>query len=642
MTGTGGKQHHVIDLEPLGGDPLEFTIFRPKNIAPTAEMFGAIEGGERAYFKAPKDVVASIHAMDEYTAVESVNMAKKLALAVASTPAKLLRAGATAPLEYTGANILRDQFYAWLFTDNGYRPFVDFAFGMKSAATKDGLYRAMQAAGGFNSSAAEMDLNMAGKIQDTLNATGVVQKGWNVIKTPYEWLRSISQTGEVATRLGEARQARKAGKSDIEAAAAMREVTTDFQRRGAAMKAWNQITAFQGGSIAGLDRLARQFAEKPVETGLKIFHAITLPTVLLYLANMNDPRHKSANRTEDDVYWKLYTDDWVTLTGPNPEREAKSHEPGMYKQNPDGSWAVNQGATFRYPKPHETGIVFGSAFERLLRQAHEQDPRAFNGFASTFLAKFAPLGVPTALLPPLEYWANRDFFYNTPIVPSHAEKGLPMYKYTPNNTELSKAFARMFYNSPLASVAPENIAAPAHVEHFVRAMAGGYGTMFLRATDAALRKAGVLEDKPNPPTWTLKDWPVARGFVVRYPDFHAQPIIDFNDRYKKAEKTMATLDGLVQAGDFREYKHLLRAQSTIQEFRASAGTQATHSVINVLGRTIDRIERNPKMDPDKKREEIDLLYIHAIKSARKALRDLDRLDAQADDLARTPRKNETR
>jgi hypothetical protein len=54
--------------------------------------------------------------------------------------------------------------------------------------------------------------------------------------------------------------------------------------------------------------------------------AITLPSILLYLSNREDPRWQEIPRWQKDLFWIVFTDDHI----------------------------------YRIPKPHSAGIMFGS------------------------------------------------------------------------------------------------------------------------------------------------------------------------------------------------------------------------------------------------------------------------------------------
>ena len=59
------------------------------------------------------------------------------------------------------------------------------------------------------------------------------------------------------------------------------------------MKAANMLVAFLNANVQGTDKLLRTFKDNPLGATAKAVAAVTLPSVLLYLANKDDDRWKS-------------------------------------------------------------------------------------------------------------------------------------------------------------------------------------------------------------------------------------------------------------------------------------------------------------------------------------------------------------
>jgi hypothetical protein len=119
---------------------------------------------------------------------------------------------------------------------------------------------------------------------------------------------------ENATRLGEFKKVSGGltEKAAIqEGGMAAREVTVDFARTGMKTRAMSLISAFFNAAVQGEDRVIRAFAEKPVGTTTKMMAAITLPSVLLYLSNRDDPRWQEIPRWQKDLFWIVFTEDHI-------------------------------------------------------------------------------------------------------------------------------------------------------------------------------------------------------------------------------------------------------------------------------------------------------------------------------------------
>jgi hypothetical protein len=295
---------------------------------------------------------------------------------------------------------------------------------------------------------------------------------------------------------------------------------------------------------------------------------------------------------------------------------------------------VNNGATLRLPKPHEIGIIFGSTFERMLRSAHEQDPRAFADFEKTILDKFIPVGLPTAAVPFIEHYTNRSMFFGNRLVPAYAENSLPPAQYSPNTTELSKALGKFLYNtpwfrSPLEWVNKESFLSPAVMENYVKAWSGGYGKYTLEAADLALRKAGVLPD-PVKPAKTFTENPFIKGFFVRYPSANPQQILDFRTEFARAEKAANTLKQFQSRFKLDDYQEYLKRESILRDWESVAGDEGVHTAISNIGQLIQLITDDPYKPADKKREEIDGLYVTSLKMAQVGLKVLGTIQNRAD------------
>ena len=135
----------------------------------------------------------------------------------------------------------------------------------------------------------------------------------------------------------------------------------------------------------------RGLAEKPFETSAKAFAAITLPSILLWLNNKDDPRWKDIPRWQKDTMWIVMTKDHI----------------------------------YRIPKAHSAGILFGSIPERMLEAWSEENPKAFKDLEASILSNFIPVPMPTTPAPVVEQFANRSTFTDQPLIPSDVEGLLP-------------------------------------------------------------------------------------------------------------------------------------------------------------------------------------------------------------------------
>jgi len=116
-------------------------------------------------------------------------------------------------------------------------------------------------------------------------------------------LRLTTELAENASHLGAFKKAMRAIEKDglptgpalkeaIQTAASVsRNTAVDAARIGAKMHAVNMIDAFANITIQDTDRIMRAFKDDWKGTSLKIAAGITLPSVLLWFANHDDPRY---------------------------------------------------------------------------------------------------------------------------------------------------------------------------------------------------------------------------------------------------------------------------------------------------------------------------------------------------------------
>lgn len=567
------------------------------------DTISVMRNGAKETHQVSAELAAAIKGLDE----ESANTM----LRVLGVPARMLRAGATLTPDFMVRNIVRDFFSAVVNTTKGVFSPIDTARGLASAISKDAAYQDWLKAGGGNSTLVALDRRyLQQNLAKLTEETGLGDRAWNVVRHPIDTLRAISQITEEATRLGEFRAVQKqqlaAGASTKEAAQAAayasREVTLDFARRGAVTRSMNMITAFWNAQVQGVDRLVRAFKEDPAGVSLKIATGITVPSMLLWWANHDDPRWKEIPDWERDLFW-------IVMTG----------TPG-------------NGHIYRIPKPFEVGVMFGSGIERLLDAFVDQKPDAFHDFGKSILGALLPGVIPTFALPFVEQYANRSSFTDRSLVPDSQEKLLPEYQYRPYTTETAKALGQIMGAFPgirdakvgdgLGAGVARALSSPILIENYIRAWTGGLGAYALQTADAGLRKAGRVPDPPKPDD-TLADVPIVKAFVVRYPSGTAESIQRFYDDYTKNKTYFATYQAKAKEGDVAAMQHIqgmggMRMFVQLDSIKQAMSTQAQF---------VRNVYENPQITPAEKRQLIDTAYMRQIEIARSGLDVMRRVDA---------------
>lgn len=541
------------------------------------DTLGAFRNGVKETVKVnDPELVTAFRGLDQ----QSAGMLTK----ILATPAKLLRAGAVLSPDFIVRNVVRDFMTAFVNSKGLFSP-ADTFKGLKSAITKDADFQDWLKGGGANSTMVALDRRyMQESLQKLSSETGLMSRAWNVVN-PINALRVTSELMENATRLGEFKKLTGPDKASIQQAAmASREVTLDFARIGASMRAYNMLTAFGNAQIQGLDRIGRAFADRPANTMLKIAGGITLPSVLLWFANKDDERVKELPNWQKDMFWIVATKDHL----------------------------------FRIPKPFELGVVFGSGVERILDQTIGSNPAAFDKFSKSVMDILLPNMLPTFAQPMVEQFANRSTFSDRTLIPADQEKHLPEYQYTPYTTETTKALGKIISafpgmrstaTGPGAPFGPLARAAssPILLENYLRSWTGGLGVYALNLADAGLRKVGVLPD-PIQPTATLADIPVIKAFVVRYPSANTQSIQDFYDQHEVNKKFYDTWSAKAAEGDTEAMERIQAAGGPMMFMRLDAikETLSEHSKL------VRDIYKNPTVKAEEKRQLIDSLYYNMI------------------------------
>lgn len=601
-----------VDIDP---DQVEaFSVFRSEKEALTKDQFEIYRDGKREVYETTPELSEAFKAFDGAPKVQ--NLAFKMATAAAS----LLRVGLTLSPDFIVRNLMRDQMTAGALSKYKAIPFVDSVAAIGNLIKKDEVYYNWLKSGGGKSTFLKVGDYVDSEIFSLAKETGLMDSAWNIVKKPIDFMKVTGELVENSTRLAEFKRVTGGGK-DVSANVMMkggfasREVTLDFARVGAKMRALNAITAFQNVQIQGLDRIGRAFKEDPKGMAVKCATLITLPSVALWWANKDDPRWREIPGWQKDLFWIVFTDKWEKAS----QEDALGMPEGMYRQNENGEYEVNNGSTYRIPKPSELGLLFGSVPERTLEQFFTDNPEAFTDFNKTMTDTFVPSVVPTIAVPVAEQFFNKSLFTGSAVVPSNMEKILPQYQYTEYTSESAKALGKMIAAVP--GMRESDAASPMIVENYIRGWSGTTGMYALQLADQALIKSGAVPD-PVKPASTLADIPFVKAFAVRYPSMQAQSIQTFFRDHKKFEKISNSLKALVDRGDieaaekFQESEGLTMA---LTQVKAALDTQSS---------TIQSIYQNKDWTPQEKRQMIDGIYYQMIETAKmgnEMMRDMKKL-----------------
>lgn len=437
----------------------------------TDHSFSVWENGKKVVYNTTPELYQAFKMLNP----EGANMVVK----ILSVPAKWLRAGAVLSPEFMLRNPARDMISAAVYSKHGFIPVADTLKGLALYLHKGDTYWEYMRSGAAQANLVSLDRNyLSGQIRDLMTRPGVKKM---VTTNPIEILRGLSEATEMATRLAEFHNVRKGytgignrlfGKtrkpgSIQDAALESRDITLDFSRIGSHTKSWNKISAFFNASIQGTDKMFRAWRENPLDMTIRTAMFITMPSVLLWYLNKDDPRYQELPQWQKDIFWIIPTKDTL----------------------------------IKIPKPFELGILFGTVPERMLQWMYDKDRgqkgNGFKGLGDVIIDNMVPNVSPTALVPALEAATNYSLFMNRNIVPQHERDNLPpAMQYGPYTSAVGRGIGKMFDVSPRI------------VDNTIRGYTGGLGGFGLTLSDSVL---GMGEERPAK---RISEMPGIRGFTA--------------------------------------------------------------------------------------------------------------------------------
>lgn len=526
--------------------------------AKTDNTFNVWENGEKVTYETTPELIETMRMLDK----EKANMVTR----ILSYPANWLRAGATLSPEFIMRNPVRDMIGAAIYSKHGFIPIVDTFKGLSLYLKKGDLFWEYKKSGAANAAMVSLDRDyLGGQLRDIMKRESKFTK---LIKNPIEALRAMSEATEMATRLAEYDNARKGytglgnrlfgrerkALSAREAALESRDITLDFSRRGSHTKTANRVVAFFNATIQGADKMARAFKEDPRGMTVKTMLYITLPSVMLWYMNKDDERYQELPQWEKDTFWII---------------------PG--KEN-----------MYRIPKPFEAGILFGTAFERMLQYMDDEKNNrkgvGFKGFGDRVYDSLMPSFMPTAMIPIYEAMTNHSFFRQRSLIPQSQENLPARLQYGANSSEVAKFVGDKINVSPYI------------VDNTIRGYGGGLAGLGLSGIDAA---TGAKENNAS------KKWyeaPGLRGFTAA-PYQSSNSVQRVYDDYKEQEKlhNEFKLTGQRPEGyDAKEFAKLKSASDSLKGLN-----KASKAIIN-----------NERMSGEQKREQLDKINMRKANIAR--------------------------
>lgn len=601
-----GLEH--VEAVELAND---FQIFRPQNKVLRSNEFQVFRSGKREVWETTQGIADSINSLDANPALTATW--QKIFL---KTPAELLRFTVTTTPEFVVKNFGRDSLTAFIQGRFNQIPVVDSIIGLKHIFKNEKVWRDFLSQGGASQGFANVNEMVRTRPWILNEKTGFMNKSWNVVKTPFEMLNAVSSVVENMPRFAEFRK----GGGGAHGAFAAREVTLDFMRMGLRTKAMNAMTPFMNVGIQGIDKTIRVLKSDP-SAHLKAGAAITMPTVLNWMANKDDPRYFRAPAWERNYFWVIPTDKWVKAETIDQYNDMDDY---LRRRGKDGSYWVNTGVTFKVPKPFEFGLLYGSLPESLLDSHYRQDPASFEDFGKSLVDGIMPNIIPTIVQPMAEQATNRNFFTDRDLVPDHLQKYETDLQYQPYTSEVAKKLGQLVKGVPFLSTAgPEDarLSSPAVIDNYIRGYTGSLGQYALDIADKALTAKQRAKTNVELPADSLADIPFIKAFVVRHPSFGAEPIQKFYDAHSKNERLLNSVKKLYKEGKIEEA--LERSGPMAKGFVRL--TQIRKAISNT-NKLIQKVKDQEGTSAIEKRQLIDSYYYQMIRMAEDANKIYDEVE----------------
>ena len=532
------------------------------------------EDGIKSYWRIPEDVA---NAMNYFTPEGVKNTVKILSL-----PAKLLRAGSTLAPEFSGRNIIRDQFSAAINNNigfkkvkgvgdllhntknlffGGYKPY-DAGIGLFHILKKDNIYHLYKSSGAEQSYFVSLDrMAMKTNVQKLIGHkvnNGYWDKTKNIITVlnPLKALEIISEGLEKTTRMGLFARTLKRGFTPTQAMKEAKEGTLDFARIGAGQENLNRISAFWNANLEGFDREFRAFKDHPVAFNLKALMGVTAPSVALWIKFHNDDRIKRLPGWRKNLFW---------------------------------NYPMKNGPIVSIPKPFEIGLIYGSAVERALDYAYSKDKNIeidLKKLGWGAVKQGVGQMMPTFLKPIIENMSNYSFFKDRPLEsPSiqNLSSGLRSKTYT---NELSKKVGNLTDISPIK------------IDNWINSWGSTLGRETVGLTNHLFKRPPEVKQE-----WYRKV-PIVKGFVAKNPyGPYGKDVQDFYDNAKEINQSYNDFKFLAQSNQINQAKTRFNKQKKVGGFKRNADDVA--KAFSKLNKVRIAIVNDKKMDPVTKKLKIE-------------------------------------
>lgn len=357
-------------------------------------------------------------------------------------------------------------------------------------------------------------------------------KAYSGMKAIGEWIGNVNNGVENAIRLSAYKNGRERGMSRAQAASLAKNLTVNFNRRGAGGTTVNALYLFYNASIQGTARMLVALKSKRVQ---KVVIGIALFSAALDALNMM----VSGRDDDDELYYDKIADfeksrNLIIMTG------------------------SGAGDYIKLPMPYGYNVfaALGRSMSEIMRGRNVQN--AIANFASTAIDSFNPIGgagsilnimVPTIADPVVDLMRNRDFA-DRPIMPDQP----PFQPPKPDNQRYWGSINPLWKNvtDALNKVSGGDDVQPGFVdmspetfEYMFGVTFGAAGAFYDRTLGLGQKVVGVgdLADEPI----ELNDIPLVRKVVGSKPNWYDKAAM--YARMEQVKQTLEYAKGYAEKGD---------------------------------------------------------------------------------------------
>jgi len=265
---------------------------------------------------------------------------------------------------------------------------------------------------------------------------------------------------------------------------------------------------------------------------------------------------------------------------------------GLPDWEKDAYWHIFLGEEhFRIPKPFEIGIIGGTIPERIYHTwvaDNQPDEKLLMALKHGVFDTLGFNPLPQALLPVIEVWGNRSFFFDTPIEGMSDRNRLPEDRY---NAYTSTSMVQV---GQVLGVSPKKL------QHLWEGYTGTMGAYALSTADMMTR-AVQTGDAPRP-EWSVSDLPVAKSFYRgAAPARSTQYATDLYDRLEEVNQIYSSIRDKMEWDPEAANKMLEENKDKIA-YRKTLNTVSKR--LSKLRNQKSMIMNDPKMSP---RAKMDML-----------------------------------